>query len=181
MSVRSACWITVAACMGAFGTGAQAFGAGPVAINIAVPPIKADPSPAPAPASANTSVAGVGASVPVRAGVVVDIQSVSVDSKPASDTAQVVGGVLGGLAGVWLAKDSNWGTQAVAGTAGAALGSQAAKVLSKTSDKIQRVTLKLDDGGFLTADQPADAPQLLMGQRVLVVGQEPSIQLRPAP
>ncbi len=128
------------------------------------------PSPAPAPAAA-----GVGASLQVRPGVVTDLQTVAVENKN-GHTAQVLGGVAGGLAGVLLTKDSDWGTRALAGTAGAALGTQAAKYLTKPDQRL-RITLRLDSGHVAVVEQDMDE-QFQIGQRVNLVGDNSNGKVR---
>lgn len=134
-----------------------------------------NPTPAPkAPAPTTTSIGGVGASLQVRPGVVTDLQTFTPESK--SNTAQVVGGVVGGLAGVLLTKDSDWGTRALAGTAGAALGTQAAKVLVKPDQRL-RITLRLDNGQVAVVEQDMEE-QFQISQRVNLVGDNLNAKVR---
>ncbi|CAM8641773.1 hypothetical protein MCEMSEM18_03488 [Comamonadaceae bacterium] len=133
----------------------------------------------PAYQSAATSAAGTGASLQVRPGVVTDIQTFTPEGKNAN-AAQVVGGLLGGLAGVWLTKDSDWGTKTIAGTAGAAAGSQVGKVLAKGDQRL-RVTVRLDDGTVATVEQDIEGEQFYVSQRVNIVGDNANGKVRAAP
>jgi len=107
---------------------------------------------------------------------VTDIQTFTPEGKNAN-TAQVVGGLVGGLAGVWLAKDSDWGTKSVAGAAGGAVGSQAGKVLARGDQRL-RITLQLDDGSVATVDQDLEGEQFHVGQRVNIVGDNANGKVR---
>lgn len=139
----------------------------------ALPAPRADSIPTP---SAPKSAANTGSSLLVRPGVVTDIQTFTPEGKNAN-TAQVVGGLVGGLAGVWLAKDSDWGTKSVAGAAGAAVGSQAGKVLARGDQRL-RITLQLDDGSVATVDQDLEGEQFHVGQRVNIVGDNANGKVR---
>ena len=126
-------------------------------------------------ASPSTAIAGVGTSTMVRPGIVTDLQTITVENKMGG-TAQVIGGIAGGAAGVWLTKDSDWSTRAIAGTAGAALGSQAAKLLAKPEQRL-RITLKLDNGQIAVVEQDLEE-QFQIGQRVNLVGDNANGKVR---
>lgn len=159
------------ACSAAFAISAGQPGAIPAPESA---PSSAAKPPAPAPAPA---VAGVGTSLQVRPGVVTDLQTFTPENNR-GNTAQVLGGVAGGLAGVLLTKDSDWSTRALAGTAGAALGSQAAKILTKPEQRL-RITLRLDSGLVAVVEQDMDE-QFQIGQRVNLVGDNTNGKVRSA-
>ncbi|MDT8992701.1 hypothetical protein RQP54_17650 [Curvibacter sp. APW13] len=131
--------------------------------------------PAPTSAHPSPAAAEVGSSALVRPGVITDLQVFSPEN-PSGGTAQLLGGLAGGIAGAWLTKDSDWSTRALAGTAGAALGSQAAKHLTRPEQRL-RITLRLDSGLIAVVEQDTQE-QFQIGQRVDLIGDNTNGKVR---
>ena len=121
------------------------------------------------------------AALAVKKGVVVDIQTVTIEI-PSTTTAKGLGGVIGGLAGALLGagnggSSNSWQAQTLAGSVGAAAGTKVGEWISKETRDAQQVIVQPDQGEPLAVVQEAGADPLTVGQRVYIVGQAPALRV----
>lgn len=118
--------------------------------------------------------------LPVRSGVVIDIQDVAIEV-PASQESRVFGGILGGLVGAAAANGQPWQVQGAAGTGGAFVGTQIAQHLSEERRDASQVVVQMTDGQAIAVVQEMNGTPLSVGDAVFVVGAQPAIRVVKAP
>lgn len=115
----------------------------------------------------------------VRAGVVIDVQTVTLEIE-ATKNQRMAGGVVGALAGMAIGKQAgDWQTQGLAGGVGALAGDAIARTAGAESREALQVVVQLDSGGAVAIAQTMDNP-LAVGQRVFLIGEGKTVRAVPA-
>ena len=114
--------------------------------------------------------------LPVKSGVVIDIQDTAIEV-PASQESRVLGGVLGGLVGAAAVSGQSWQWQGAAGTGGAIIGNQIAQRISQERRNASQVIVQMGDGQAIAVVQEMNGEQLNAGDRVFVVGTSPAVRV----
>lgn len=112
----------------------------------------------------------------VQHGYVLDVQATTIEVD-APGQSRAVGGVIGATAGAFIARDSGFSGQALAGSLGGFLGDRLATTLSKEKRSASQVVVKLDNGQSLAIVQENQGTPLRVGESIYLVGSYPAVRV----